>query len=488
MPRTQPRITIPLLGPDGRSRTTQVNVQETLNFMTATVGMGGKSPLVLETVPGLVELGQIGDGPCRTPQFVQWIHPTDRTNDTYAVFGTSVVRISTLGISVIGAIPLQITAVRVARGRTHLLFVDGRQGYTYDGTTFATIADLDFPGITREPGFEPTHAIYLDGFFIVNDARTDSFFLSDIEDPTSWNALEFDVAGVAPDRALAVAATESDLWIIGDETSQAYYNSGNATFPYQIILSATQEVGILGPQTIAESDSGIFFLATTPEGGAFVYRIGGHNGQIISGEEQDRAIAEVPDLKEASGYIYQQAGKAFYVLTLHPEFPSLVYNIKVGSWETRAMADGGAYRLAGAGLFNNQNIGGSRFTGRIYRLDLNNFEDAGTPLVRRRVTAVQHSNGHLLDWWEVVIDAESGVGRPSGAGEDPKIRMRYSDDGGMSWSQQMVEPLGREGQGRRRAVFRNLGQSRARVFELEVADPVPVTLIAAYARVVVMSD
>ena len=93
-----------------------------------------------------------------------------------------------------------------------------------------------------------------------------------------------------------------------------------------------------------------------------------------------------------------------------------------------------------------------------------------------------------MDWWEVVIDVQSGVGNEINPGSDPVIRLRYSDDGGLVWSAQLTEPLGKIGERLRRAVFRNLGQSRSRQFEIEVSDPVEVTIIAAYARVEVLSD
>ena len=485
----QRRQTIPFVGQESRLRSFQVDTQQTRNFITRILNPGAKQIAVLESAPGLVELGQSGDGACRSPRFVEWTHPVDKTKDSYSVFGSDVVRLSVASGPVsIGSIPTGTASVRIARGRTHLLFVDGSHGYTYDGTTFAQIADLDFPDADSSPASSPTHCVYIDGFFVVNDALNDNFFLSDIEDPTSWNALEFDAAAVAPDNALALAATESELWIIGDETAQAFYNSGESLFPYRIILSATQEVGIAAPQTIAESDSGIFYLATTPEGGLFVYQIHGHSGRIISGEEQETFLSEIPNISAATGSIYQQSGNAFYVLQLHPDFPSLVYNIRARAWETRAMADGSAWRLNGLGAFNGGNVGGSRFGPLLYQIRLDNFEDAGTPLVRRRVTQIQHLNNHLLDWWEVVVDGQAGVGLASGLGSDPVVRLRFSDDGGNSWSDQLEEPLGKEGETKRRAVFRSLGQSRNRIFEVEYSDPVPATITAAYARVDVLED
>ena len=233
---------------------------------------------------------------------------------------------------------------QIARGRSYIMIVDGTDGYTYDGTTFAQITDADFPGQTGAGS--PTHCVYIDGFFIVNDALTDNFFISAVEDPTSWNALDFDAAAVAPDAALALASTESILWVIGDETAQGYYNSGNPDFPYEIILSATQEVGILAPYSIAESDDGIFYLATTPEGGRFVYQIKGQSGRVITGDEQEAFLQTVTDPGDAYGFIYKQAGKSFYVLQLSATTgnyaktsSTLIYNIKANAWETRELLD-----------------------------------------------------------------------------------------------------------------------------------------------------
>lgn len=484
-----PRLTIPFVGPHARGRSFQVNNQETFNLMASVQGTGAKAPIVLESAPGLVDIGTAGNGPVRSPQFVEWRHPVDGTTDTYAVFGRQLVRIAVAtGVTVIGTLLDNASMVRIARGRTHLMLVDGVAGYSYDGTTFAQIADPDFPDAGSTPVASPTHVVYLDGFFIVNDAFSDNFHISAPEDPDSWNALDFDAAAVAPDRALALANTESELWVIGDQTCEAYYNSGNPDFPFDIILSATQEVGILAPQSIAESDAGIFFLATTPEGGRFVYQIQGQGGRIITQDEQSAELERAGDISGAFGYIYSQAGKSFYVLTLRSDLPSFVFNIRAGLWETRGMLDGSAYRIGGAGVFNGQVIGGSRLTARHYRFDLTNFSDAGQDFVRRRRSQIYHHHNHLMDWWELVVDVQSGVGNQVDPGTDPVIRLRYSDDGGVSWSDQLLQPLGKIGERARRAVFRALGSSRQRVFEVEISEPVEVTIISAYAVVGILED
>lgn len=483
------RITIPFVGQQAKDRSTAVDNQETLNFITSIKGEGAKAPRVLESAPGLVDLGTAGNGPLRSPKLVQWIHPTDKTKDTYGVWGTQLIRLTVAqGALVIGTLEVSSNRCRIARGRTHIMVVDGRFGYTYDGTTFAKIADADFPDEDNVDPGSPTHVIYQDSFFIVIDAFTDNFYISAVEDPDSWNALDFEAASVAPDNALAIASAGSIVYICGDETTQLYYNSGNADFPYAIILNATQEVGIAAPQSIAESDDGVFFLATTPEGGLFVYQILGQEGRVISQDAQEFQLSQIANPGAAYGYIYKQAGKSFYILQFDDTQPSLVYNIRSQAWETRALVDGSAYRIAGAGVFNNQSIGGSRLSARYYRFDLGVFSDAGQAFIRRRVTQIYHLNNQLMDWWELVIDIESGVGNQTGAGSDPTIRLRFSDDGGETWSAKLIEPLGKVGERGRRAVYRNLGQSRNRIYEIEVSDPVNVTIVNAYAYVEVIDD
>ena len=166
-----PRITIPIVGQESRSRSMRVDEQQTRNFVTARSAPGGKEPFTLESAPGLVEIGAAGNGPCRTPSMVQW------RGATYSVFGSEFVQHSvSQGLVSIGSIATTEGIVRIARGRTFLLLVDGRRGYTYDGTTFAVVDDIDFPD--ERTGRVPTHVVYIDSTFVVNDANTDFFYIS----------------------------------------------------------------------------------------------------------------------------------------------------------------------------------------------------------------------------------------------------------------------------------------------------------------------
>ena len=483
------RVTIPFIGGENKSKSITVSTQETVNLVHGVKAQGAKSQVILESAPGLIEVASLGNGAIRTRKMIN--SKIRGTRDLYGVFGSKLMARTDTGGSVeIGTLSTTTGQVDICAGRNYLLIVDGTAGYTYDGTTFQAITDLDFPT-------NATHSIYQDGFFIVNQPDTDNWYLSAKEDPTSWNALEFEASAVSPDEVLALASTESLVWTIGGETSQAYYNNNTNVggFPYSISLSATQEVGILAPYSIAESDQGIFFLGTTPEGGRFIYHIYGQSGQVISGEEQDEFLATITDPSTAYGFIYHQAGKSFYVLQLGANTGvdaktsnTLVWNMKVKQWERRQLQDGTAWRGGGHGVLGNKNYVGSRLAATLYEMDLDTYEDAGAELIRSRTTNIYHNNNHIMDWHELIIDLSPAVGNLVNPGKEPQIILRYSNDGGQTFVGYLTAPLGKIGETQHRVAFKNLGSSRNRVYKIEFSDATDFVIISAYATVTVLHD
>ena len=65
-------------------------------------------------------------------------------------------------------------------------------------------------------------------------------------------------------------------------------------------------------------------------------------------------------------------------------------------------------------------------------------------------------------------------------GFSPQAMLRWSDDGGQTWSKEHWVTTGKIGQYSQRAIWRRLGRSRDRVFELVVTDPVKWSMTGAY--------
>jgi hypothetical protein len=80
------------------------------------------------------------------------------------------------------------------------------------------------------------------------------------------------------------------------------------------------------------------------------------------------------------------------------------------------------------------------------------------------------------------IDMQTGIGVPDGT--NPQVVMRYSDDGGHTWSREWFAGAGKSGETGRRVKFNRLASTRRnhgldRIFELSSTDPFPVALLGA---------
>jgi len=64
----------------------------------------------------------------------------------------------------------------------------------------------------------------------------------------------------------------------------------------------------------------------------------------------------------------------------------------------------------------------------------------------------------------------------------PQVMLRWSDDGGHTWSREHWLPMGAEGQYFTRVIWRRLGMTtklRDRVYEVSGTDPVKIAIMGA---------
>jgi hypothetical protein len=74
---------------------------------------------------------------------------------------------------------------------------------------------------------------------------------------------------------------------------------------------------------------------------------------------------------------------------------------------------------------------------------------------------------------------EPGVGQSTGQGAAPLLMLRYSNDGGHTWSNEKTATAGKVGEYGARAKFNRLGSGRNRVWELSMTDPVKFSVFGA---------
>jgi hypothetical protein len=123
--------------------------------------------------------------------------------------------------------------------------------------------------------------------------------------------------------------------------------------------------------------------------------------------------------------------------------------------------------------------------GNIYTLDLDTYADNGGVqkwLRSWRALPTGTNNLKRSAQHSLQLDCESGVGLNNGQGSEPQVMLRWSDDGGHTWSNEHWANMGKIGQFFRRVFWRRLGMTlklRDRVYEISGTDPVKIAIMGA---------
>jgi len=358
--------------------------------------------------------------------------------------------------------------VSMSNNGTQLMIVDGTNGYIYtpSTTTFAQIGDADFPNGCQFVDF-------LDGFFIVENADTNQFNISAAYDGTSWDALDFASAEGNPDSILRCFVDHKELWLFGEYSTEVWYNSGGADFPFA--YRTYMEHGCAAPNSVSKADNSVFWLAESERGEKMVVKATGYQPQRISNHSVEFAIDSYSVISDAWGFSYSEEGHSFYVLTFPTAGKTWVYDSSTNLWHERSskvnQADTrwvpNAYFYAWG-----KHLVGDYQSGSIYSLSHAAYTDNGVTIQRDFYTNhISNDEERIfIDSIEAVMSR--GIGTDTGQGVNPQIMMRHSNDGGYTYGNEKWRDVGKIGKYKTRAKWNRLGMARDHVFHFRMTDPV----------------
>jgi hypothetical protein len=372
--------------------------------------------------------------------------------------------------------------VSMADNGTQLFVAVNPQGYIYNVSTdvFQQITDPDFPGAVTVG--------YIDGYFVFNEPNSQKIWVTSLLDGTQVDPLEFTSAEGNPDNVVAIFVDHREVWVYGTNSTEVWYNAGLIDFPLARIQGAFNELGCAAPYSVAKMDNQIYWLGKDARGQGMVFRASGYMGQRISTHAIEWQMQEYPDLSDAVGYTYQQDGHSFYVLNFPTANTTWVFDVATGAWHERAsFANGQFNRHRGNSqmFFNATTVIGDFQNGKIYAFDLNTYSDDGEPqkwLRSWRALPTGANNLARTVQHSMQLDCESGVGLNTGQGSDPQVMLRWSDDGGHTWSNEHWKSMGQIGRTATRTIWRRLGATmkiRDRVYEVSGTDPVRIYIMGA---------
>ena len=467
----------PILGQSYVARSVNAADSRMVNLFPEATPQAGKTAGFLNRAPGLRLLATLGTGPIRG----LW-SPDPNGLYAYVISGNTFYRIDTSYTAEAYGYVSGTGQVSMADNGTQLFIASNPDGYIFNMTTliFAPITDVDFPGAVTVG--------YLDGYFVFNEPNSQRVWTTVLLDGSSVDPLDFASAEGSPDGLVSLIIDHREAWLFGTNSVEVWYDAANAGFPLTRIQGAYNEIGCVAAYSVAKLDNGVFWLGGDARGEGIVYRTNGYKGQRISTHAIEWQIQQYGDISDAIGYTYQQDGHAFYVLIFPSAGATWVYDVATDNWHERAAWVNGAYTRHRSNCqmaFNHQVIVGDYNDGRIYAFDLETYSDDDQPqrwlrswraLPQDQNTLVRTAQ-HSLQ-----LDAETGVGLNSGQGDAPEAMLRWSDDGGHTWSNEHWSSMGAIGAYGTRTFWRRLGMTnklRDRVYEVSGTDPVKIAIVGA---------
>ena len=357
--------------------------------------------------------------------------------------------------------------------------------------------DLSTNTLTAIAGLAAFQGGMLNGYGLALDQLTSTLRLSDLLDLTTWDPTQFAQRSIAPDPWRAMIVLYPRIYLFGSQTTEVWYDAGNFPFPFTPVQGILIQDGIEAPFSLEIADNAIYWLAKNASGTARIMRTSGYRPEVVSTKAVEDAIqsyAEMGRIDDAVAWTYQLDGHQFYLLNFPTAGVTWAYDTnlppeigwhKRGTWLSES-AEFIACRPQYHAFVFGKHLVGDRSSGTIYEMRNGYGLDVDEREIRRvRRTPLLTSEQQWIFFQQLQVFLETGLGTISGQGEDPVLMLRWSDDGGFTWGNIHMVSAGVMGARQTRAIWRRLGRSRNRVFELSVSDPIPWRLVDAFMSAVV---
>jgi hypothetical protein len=409
------RIPLPMFTAPSYGDRTLNEVQRCVNLYPEKTPQGWK----LISSPGLTLIAAVANNePCRGAYY-------SSNGNLYSAHGDDLYLLSSSSATDVGDLSTSLGNVRFCDNGTYLLIVDGSNGYvlTIGSPGLTAIVDANFPN-------NPNWCAFKDGYFIVTEQGSDTFYLSALNDPTDWTPVTSAQAESAGDNIEAVVNSGNEILLLGVRTVEPWYNTGNADFPFERISGAIKKIGVHEPLSIAIDGETVYMVAVSDSVVPSVWAISTGQAQKVSPPYVDAALGN----GVLRGFIYQHEGHTFY--QINQALKSWVYDISTGAWHERESDVSSSYlynRMVFAvnrGGSNSGTIACDIANGNFYFIASNS--ENGTAIRRRRAFGPIEAGARRMFHHRIIFVLE--IDHDSSASYTLEASLDWTDDGGLTWS------------------------------------------------------
>lgn len=399
----------------------------------------GRLPVTLRSAPGLSNQVQLGDGRVRALQSV---------GDTlYACVAGTLVSWNGSTVTTLGGIPDGPTTM-ASNGTQVCLSVAGGY-YVLDGTTLSPVSQGAFTSVGS--------VAYIDGYGVRSELNGSRFDVTGINNFSTIDATDFASAEHKPDNVVRALVNNGILWILGEDTVEAWQNVGSADFPFARLSSTVIEKGVQNAQAAAEMDNSFIWVSSEPR----AYRQEGFAPVKVSTPAVDAAIGT-----DTTCFTYQHEGHDFFVVR-RDGATAWVFDAATQSWHERGTLDG-AWN-ATATVQHQKTWYAGTLDGYLCTFD--GFQDQGQTLLREAVSRNATNAGNRFRVSKVNARLEVGNGG--------NYLYSYTNDGGRTFSPERRRVLSTSGQYKKNIQISCLGQHREFALRLRCTDNIDFAIYNA---------
>lgn len=471
-----------LCGPSYQNPSIEINNQRCVNLFPTSPGQDGRGKINLLPTAGLSLLINLGIGSIRSLQTVG--------DYVYAVCGTNIYQLTvnyltkTATSSLIGTMTSSQGTVAVASNPTQVMWVDGTtKGYIFTVASGVfeeiTSVDADFTGGGK--------VVFIDSYFVVNDPGTGQFYFSAGNDGRTWDPLDVATAESGTDNIVALGVVKGELWLLGAETTEIWYNAANPTgSPFSARTGLEIQIGCGAADSVAKINDLLIWL----DNRGFIVQSAvspfirsnnsGYDLNVISTDVLTAEFLSYSRRDDAIAMSFNDRGHLKYQITFPTAKKTWVYDYTTKLWHERTFynsyAEEHEHHLAQFYTqFASLHLMAGTRDGKIYLSSDDYYTDDGAPIYRIRTTPIFYDNqGFRL----VGIDkVEIRFGILNSTVIDPHVILRYSNDGGHSWSHHLIRSLGAVGEYAKVVDWNRLGTAREWIFEVTIVENMPFSII-----------
>jgi hypothetical protein len=360
-----------------------------------------------------------------------------------------------------------------------------------------------------------------DNYFIYTRPNSQQFAVSDLLSPIT-QPLSFASKFTSPDNLVSLIADNGQVYLLGEKSSEVWVDQGTFPMAYQRVPGSSNQQGIIAPYSVARVGNFFCYVSQNIRGQNQVVLMNGYIPQRVSTHAVEQTLLD-KYTADAIAYTYQLEGHEVYVVTFPTIDITWAYDLTTNLWHKWLWTDSNnnyhRHRSNCAAVFQNIVVVGDWENGNLYQLNQSEYTDAGSEI--RRLRRAPHLVADLQRQYfdELQIQFQPGVGT-GGFSRDrniylgspyiiplatpltityqqiyvlgnsgqitttdilfnPKAMLRWSNDGGSTWSKEYWQDIGQQGKYTHRAIWRRLGMARDRIFEVVVTDPIKAVIVSA---------